>query len=780
MILTGLSSAQAAELLAKHGRNELASLPSRPLRRFLAKLWGPVPMMLEATAILEATLARWSEVSIIGTLLLLNGIISFLTEDHARIAMELLRAHLTIMARVLRDGSWREIPARELVPGDVIRIRVGDVLAADLQVLEGEVLIDRAALTGESLPVSIGPSVDAFAGSIVKRGEATGKVLATGVGTKFGRTAQLVATRGRRSNLSILVVRIVRALLVFDSVLVVLILGYAALGAIPFRDAVLFAAALLIAAVPVALPATFTLAAAVGSLDLTRRGIFVTHLPSIEDAAVMDVLCCDKTGTLTENRLRLGAVHANVGFSARSVIALAAACSDASTQDPLDLAILAAVEGPPLERTAYVPFDPSTKRAEATIRFEGDRIRATKGAPGVLAALVLNPGEWATVVNELAADGSRVLAVAVSDPAPGTGMRLAGFIGLRDSLRSDTRLAIDELRQLGVRIKMVTGDGRATAAAVARELGLKGAVLDAPEMLGVAEDVTESFEGYDIIAGVYPEGKYTLVNQLQKAGHVVGMTGDGVNDAPALRTADVGIAVANATDVAKAAAAIVLTRPGLASLPLVVQSGRRIYQRMLTYTLNKLVKTIHVSAFLTAGLFLLGDFVVRPRHVLLLLLANDLVTMSLATDRVQPSTRPDSWNVGALLRSSIPLALLWSILTLGAVLAARHALHLNLPEVQTVGFLALVATAQANVYLLRVRTSGWGSRPSPAMLGGTTLAILGSATLAGTGTLTTRLPILYVAVIFGGTAAVFALMMMARGLHHNRFATSHAAIVADG
>lgn len=755
---TGLTSAQAAALLAKDGMNELPSQPRRLVRRLLAKLWGPVPLMLEASAILEAILGRWSEVYIIAALLLLNGIIGFVTEERARRALELLQSNLTITARVLRDSTWQALPARQLVLGDVVRVRVGDVLAADMRILDGELLVNRAALTGESLPVSCRSQELAFAGSTIKTGEATAKVTATGVRTKFGRTAELLATTQRRSNLAKLVLRIVRALLVFDGVLVVLILGYAWHGSLPLHEAVLFAAALLIAAVPVALPATFTLAAAVGSLELTRQGIFVTHLPSIEDAAAMDVLCCDKTGTLTENRLSVGEVRVESGISQRRVLAFAATCSDVATQDPIDLAILAAVEGAPFERLAFVPFDPATKRSEATVRIGEQNVRVMKGAPSVLAAMVQQPGPWADVVQELAADGSRILAVAVEEPGPTAGPRILGYIGLRDSPRRDSRHVIEELRHLGVRLQMVTGDGVATAEAVARELGLGDKVIDASAALSLP------MASYDVIAGVYPEGKHALIAELQRAGHVVGMTGDGVNDAPALRKADVGIAVANATDVAKAAAAIVLTRPGLASIALVVQTGRRIYQRMLTYTLNKLVKTLHISLFLTLGLLWLKDFVVQPRHILLLLLANDLVTMSIATDRVLPSPHPDRWDTAALLRGSLPIALFWTAVSLAIVFASRHWLHLQSPQVQTMAFLVLVATAQASVYLVRARTAQQGSWPSPLMLGGTALSVLGTAALAVTGTLTAQLPIGQVAGVFVLTALLGAAVHGARSL----------------
>ncbi len=760
----GLTSAQAAALLAQYGTNELPCRKRRPLWRLLGKFWGAVPLMLEVSAVLEGLLGRWNEVFIIAALLVVNAVVSFLTEDRAQRAMELLRSHLTMMARVLRDGSWREASARELVPGDVVRIRVGDVLSADVCVREGELLLNQAALTGESLPVPSRGGDAAFAGSIVLQGEATAEVTATGVATKFGRTAELVAASHRRSNLSALVLRIVRALLIFDLLLVAVILAFAWFGSMPFRGALLFAAALLIAAVPVALPATFTLAAAVGSLDLTKRGIFVTHLPSIEDAAAMDVLCCDKTGTLTENRLTVASVHANAGYSERVLLVFAAACSDISTQDPLDLAILSAAEAAPFERCSFVPFSPTTKRSEASIRFGGKTLRLLKGAPSVLATLTQSSEDWRQEVDRLAADGSRVLAVAASVPDSETELRLAGFIALRDVLRPDSRAALEALHRLGVQLKMVSGDGIATAAAVARNLGLGQKLLDA------STHTAENLQDYDVIAGIYPEGKHTLVTELQQAGHVVGMTGDGVNDAPALRQADVGIAVANATDVAKAAAALVLTTPGLSSVALVIENGRRIYQRMLTYTLNKLVKTVHVSIFLTVGLLWLRDFVVRPRHVLLLLLCNDLVTMSIATDRVQPSPHPDRWDVGALLRASLPLALFWTVFTLAAVLCAQKLWHLSLPAVQTVAFLALVFSAQANVYLVRMRTSGWGSQPAPLMLGGTALALLGASALAATGTLTARIPVVYVAALFIATALVLALMQGTRSLHHRRFA----------
>jgi H+-transporting ATPase len=713
--LKGLTSADAARRLSEFGPNAIPEPRPHPVLAFLAKFWAPVPWMLEATIVLELALGKHAEALIIAALLVFNAAVSLLQESRAQNALAMLRGRLEVRARVLRDARWRMVAARELVVGDVIHIRLGDLVPADVRLVSGEVLLDQSALTGESLPVEAAASGPAFAGTIVRRGEATCEVTATGARTRFGRTAELVGQARMVSHLEAIIFAIVKYMVALDGVLVTLMLAVSIARGVALGDIIPYALILLVASVPVALPATFTLATALGSLELVRSGVLATRLSAIEEAAGMDLVCSDKTGTITENRLAVAALQPYPPFSEADLLAAGAFASDDATQDPIDVAILAAarareVDTRPARRVEFVPFEPATKLSEAVFERDGARMRAIKGAPQAVAQRAGSGPNLAADVERLAANGYRVLAVATGrDGAP----RLAGLIALEDPPRKDSRALIGSLGELGVRVVMVTGDGVATARAVASEVGIGdrpcGRDVLAP---GAPLDITVC----DVFAGVFPEDKYRLVRLLQGAGHIVGMTGDGVNDAPALKQAEVGIAVANATDVAKAAASVVLTNPGLSDVLAAVRTSRRIYQRMLTYTLNKIIKTIEIAVFLSLGVMLTGDLIITPLLVVLLLFANDFVTMSIATDRVGYSRRPDRWRIGTLVECGAALAALMLALSFSVFYAGRLWLGLGLPQLQTLVFVTLVFTGQGNVYLVRERGPFWRSRPSAWMV----------------------------------------------------------------
>jgi H+-transporting ATPase len=745
----GLTAAQAAERLQQYGANRVEEPRRHPALAMLSKLSGPVPWMLEASLALEAVLRKWTEAVIIAALLVVNAILAFSQEQRAHDALLLLRRRLTVTARVKRDGRWTQVRAEDVVPGDVLHIRMGDLVPADLRLLDGDVLLDESSLTGESAPVEARAASPAYSGAVVRRGEATGIVTATGSRSFFGRTAELVQRAKSASHLERLVVGIVKYLIVLDAALAAAVAVVALGRSVPVLEVVTFVLMLLVASVPVALPATFTLASALGATELASRGVLVTRLPAIEEAAAMQVLCSDKTGTLTENRLSLAAVRRLSCDGDPELLRLGALASDDATQDPLDLAILRAAdergERERVERLRFVPFDPATKRAEAVVRLRDRVVRVVKGAPQTVAALADHPPDLEGAVGELASSGHRVLAVAAG--REGGPLRIAGLLGFIDPPRSDSRALLDGLQKLGVRVVMVTGDAVATARAVARQLGIGDRVCTR-EALGHPLDC-------DVLAGVLPEDKYHLVRVLQRAGHVVGMTGDGVNDAPALKQAEVGIAVDSAADVAKAAASVVLTQPGLAGVVAAVDAGRRIYQRMLTYTLNKIIKTIEISLFLSIGFFITGVLVTTPRLILLLLLTNDLVTMSIARDRVSPSPRPDRWNVRSLVTSAGGLAIAWLAFSFGTFLVGRYAVHLAIPSLQTLAFLVLVFGGQANVYLVRERRHFWCSRPSAWMLAATVADVLFVTVLAGAGVLTAPVPL---AVVVVSLLSAFAFM----------------------
>jgi len=591
---SGLTTQQAEQLRAQYGSNAVAEEREHPLRALASKFWAPVPWMLEIAVVLEILLNKDIEAGVIAGLLLFNAVLSFGQERHAQRALALLRRRLTIQIRVRRDGVWQRFPAESLVPGDLVHLRVGDMVPADSKISSGNVLVDHSAVTGESTPTDTGAGETVFTGGLIKRGEATAVVTATGSRTYFGKTAELVRQAKAAGHLQGMIFTVVKYLVAVDVVLTILVLIYARNVGIGMGDILPFCLMLLVASIPVALPATFTLASALGTQELAQRGVLICRLSAIEEAAAMDALATDKTGTLTKNELSVAELMAIAPYSETDVIRFASLASDEATQDPIDLAILAYNRQLGLSTADYkiqkfVPFDPSTKSSEAFAQQGEDTLRVVKGAPSAVAAIV-GVSQFPEA-EKLAVDGYRVLAVAAG---PEKATTIVGFIALLDTPRGDSAQFVASLQNLGVRILMITGDGVATARTVAAQIGISGQACPSDRLHQDAQAVVTECS---IFAGVFPEDKFRLVQALQHAGHVVGMTGDGVNDAPALKQAEVGVAVANATDIAKAAASIVLTSPGLGNILSAVETSRRIYQRMLTYTLNKIIKTIEIAVF---------------------------------------------------------------------------------------------------------------------------------------------------------------------------------------
>jgi H+-transporting ATPase len=737
---TGLSSQEAAQRLKQYGPNAVAEEKRHPVLIFLRKFWAPVPWMLEITVILELYLGKDVEAIVIGLLLVFNAILSYVQENRAQGALALLRQQLTVQSRVLRDDHWQLLPAQDLVPGDFIHLRMGDLVPADVNLTEGQIEMDQSALTGESVPVEGGIGHQAFAGAVVKRGEASGEVTATGAKTNFGKTTELVRTAKTASHLEEIILSIVKYLIIADIGLVVIVVLYAVFSHIAWPDILPFALIILVASVPVALPATFTLATALGASELARNGVLVTRLSAIEEAAAMSILASDKTGTLTENRLTLGSVHAYPPHSDDEVLLWGVLASEERTQDPLDMAILAAAREKRQKSEDIIlhvtPFDPASKRAEALVRHpNGTTMQVVKGAPLTIAALAGAGAEIEKDVSGLAAKGYRILAVA-SGPEGGP-LQLAGLLALQDAPRADSQALVHELNDLGVRVLMVTGDDSLTAKAIAEQVGIRGSTCDSMSLHGQVS--AESLQ-CNIFAGVFPEDKFNLVQALQSTGQIIGMTGDGVNDAPALKQAEVGIAVASATDVAKAAASLVLTTPGLSNILEAVKTSRRIYQRMLTYTLNKIIKTFQIALFLSFGFIFTGEFVVTPLLIVLLLFANDFVTMSISTDNVSYSNKPDRWRVRTLMQVAFILAIPALILSFAFLYASNNLFHLPLAQMQTLMFVMLVFTGQINVYLVRERRHFWKSIPSRWMILGTLLDVIVVSILATQGFLMTAIP----------------------------------------
>ncbi len=736
----GLSNAEADARLKASGPNALPEPASHPLLLLLRKFWAPVPWMLEATVVLELVLGKRTEALVIAALLLFNGFLSLLQERKATNALALLRKSLPVRARVMRDGKWNVIDSKEIVVGDAIYLRMGDIIPADAQIADGHISVDQSTLTGESQPIDLTGGQTAHAGATVVRGEASAEVIAIGGNTSFGKTAELVSAAKTVSHLQAIIFRIVKYLVILDLALVAALVIFAGATGLPLRDMIPFGLILLIASVPAALPATFTLATALGSIELTRAGVLVTRLSAIEEAAAMDILLSDKTGTLTENRLSVKETVAYAPSSASDLMRLAAYASDAGNQDPIDLAILRSCSESGIhisedQRTRFLPFDPATKVSEAFVSDKDLALHAVKGYPDSVAAKATPDTAWHADFQRLAGKGYRVIAVASG--SVGQTLRLTGLIAFEDPPRSDSKELVSRLQNLGVRVVMITGDSSATAVSVAATVGIGSRLCQIATTHAIDPSQLNSC---DIFAGVYPEDKVALVRAAQAQGHICGMTGDGVNDAPALKQAETGIAVANATDVAKAAASLVLTTPGLADIVAAIEVSRRIYQRMLTYTLNKIIKTIEIALFLTSGVMLTRSFVITPFLIVLLLFTNDFVTMSIATDNVSPSPHPDRWDIRSLMLTAGSLASLLLLFSLTVFFVARNVIHFQLAQLQTLVFVMLVFSGQGVVYLVRERRHFWHSRPSRLLLISTSVDVAIVSTLAIRGVLMTALP----------------------------------------
>jgi H+-transporting ATPase len=751
----GLTSGEVRTELAKYGPNAMPDTAIRPLRMALAKFWAPVPWMLEAAVILQLVLHEYIEAAVIGALLVFNAALGFFQEGRAQATLAALKSRLALTASVRRDGAWKNIPATELVPGDTVKLSVGRVVAADVKLAEGSVLLDQSMLTGESVPIEAGPGLPTYAGALVRRGEAVAIVTATGANTKFGRTAELVRTAHVESTQQKTVVRVVRNLAIFNGGIIVLLVTYAHARNMPIGEIIPLVLTAVLASIPVALPATFTLAAAVGAKALARLGVLPTRLSAVDEAATLDVLCSDKTGTLTLNELAVTAVCPERGFDEARVLAMAALTSSDGGQDPVDTAIRsAAAKGSTTslpKLTKFVPFDSATKMSEATaVDANGGALRAVKGAFAAVIKLTEPITTAAAMAHELEKKGFRVLAVAVGTPAP---MRLAGMIALSDQPRADAGEFIKNLKDLGVRTVMVTGDAPATAAIIARTVGLDGAICPPGP---IPESVRP--ENFAVFAGVLPEDKYHLVKAFQKTGHTVGMCGDGANDAPALRQAQMGIAVSTATDVAKSAAGIVLTKPGLEGVVSAVKEGRVTFQRILTYSLNSVTKKIVQVLFLAVGLIITGHAILTPMLMVIIMITGDFLGMSLTTDNVRPSPTPSAWRVGNLTLAGVFMGIAELLFCTAVLAIGKFRLSLGIEALQTLAFVLIVFGNQATTYTNRTRTRLWSTRPSFWLILSSVIDLLIASTLANRGIAMAPLPL----VVVGGTfaaAVVFAFLV---------------------
>ncbi|MEO8747356.1 MAG: plasma-membrane proton-efflux P-type ATPase [Rhodanobacter sp.] len=734
----GLTEAEAQARLAKYGPNEIEDKQANPFLKFLGYFWGPIAWMIEAAVILSAVVRHWPDFFIILLLLIANALVGFWEEHQAGNAIAALKADLAIKARVQRDGKWINPPARELVPGDVIRLRLGDIVPADARLFEGDPIeADQSALTGESLPVERKTGDAVFSGSIVRQGEINALVYGTGLNTYFGKTASLVAEAHTVSHFQKAVLKIGNYLIVLAVALVALIIAVAIYRGDPILTTVQFALVLTVAAIPVAMPTVLSVTMAVGARILAREKAIVSKLVAIEELAGVDVLCSDKTGTLTQNKLTLGDPFCVGGTTPGQLILAGALASRADNNDTIDLAVLGGVKGEDALRAFeiihFTPFDPVHKRTEASVKGrDGKVFKVTKGAPQVIMALAANPDQVKTAVDEavngFAARGFRSLGVArAEDDGP---WQFIGVLPLFDPPREQARATIATARTMGVKVKMVTGDALAIAREMAGNLGLGTHILDAAglgdskktESAGVAQ----SIEDADGFAQVFPEHKFHIVDVLQKRGHIVGMTGDGVNDAPALKKADCGIAVSGATDAARAAADIVLTTPGLSVIIAAIKESRKIFQRMNSYAIYRIAETLRVLLFMTAAILFFNFYPLTAVMIVMLALLNDGAILSIAYDNVHFRNEPEAWNMRLVLGVATALGVTGVMSSFGLFYLGERVFHLDRAHIQTLMYLKLSVAGHLTIFLTRTRGPFWSIRPAKILW----LAVLGTQILA--------------------------------------------------
>jgi len=705
--------------------------------------------------LLQLGLHEYAQAAIVFALLVFNAVLGYVQSTRAEATLAALKGRLALNAPVRRDGIWTIGAAAALVKGDLIKLSLGGVVAADASIVSGEVLLDQSMLTGESLPVEAGAGAHAFAGALIRRGEAIATVTATGSRTKFGHTADLIRTAHVVSSQQRAVLGVVRNLAIYNGIAVLALLAYSLHLGLSAADIVSLVLTAVLASIPVALPATFTLASAVGARHLAALGVLPTRLSAVDEAGSIDVLCCDKTGTLTQNALKVTAIRPLAGFDEAHVLAFAALASSDGGPDPVDAAIRLSAgtqrvrDLPALLR--FVPFDAKSKMSEAVVR-SGPREpeqRAIKGAFATVTLLAAAEPGAAEQAHALEQNGYRVLAVAFG---PAGALRLAGLIALSDPPRADAKALVAELGTLGIRTIMLTGDAATTAGIVASEVGLAGPIFSGASLSKTTP------ERYAVYAGVLPEDKYSLVQAFQKSGNIVGMCGDGANDAPALRQAQMGIAVATGTDVAKYAAGIVLTTSGLAGIVSAVKEGRITFQRVLRYTLNSIMKKSMMVVFLAVGLIMTGHAVLTPMLMVLLMVIGDFLAMSLTTDNVRPSRTPNTWRIGALTVGGVAIGACLLLYCIALLWYGAFRLHLGTGELQTLAFLGIAFGSQATIYAIRDRHHLWPLPPSRLLLLSSTCDVAISVGLAVGGFLMSPLPWIVVASVLV-TAAVFGIVL---------------------
>ncbi len=763
----GLAGYEAGKRLRIFGHNEIMERKKNPFLEYLLRYWGPMPWLLELAMALSFLLKHYAEGIIIFSLLTVNAVIGHLHARGSKKAVELLKKKLAIKAKVLRDGKWAAKEAREIVPGDIVAVRLGDIVPADARIISGGLSVDESALTGESLPKETRESDIIYSGSIVRRGEARCAVVNTGAHTYFGKTAELVKIAKPISHQEEVMMAIVRYMMYLGIASLVLILTYGLIMRLEEHIITILTLAVifLMGAVPVALPAVLTIVQAVGAMELAKKGAVVTRLDSIEDAASIDVLCLDKTGTITQNKLSVTDSIPFSGYTKEDVVTIAALASQEEGMDIIDIAVIEYAKGMGVgfnayEQISYTPFDPSIKKTEAIIRVDAKRFKAVKGATQIVISICReidkeDMGKADRIIEEFSRKGYRIIAVARSEGDDLDNLKLAGLLPLSDPPRPDSKSMIEQARKLGIKLLMLTGDNVVIAKEIARQSGIGGNIIRLADIGDLSEEeqvkIVEESDGF---AEIYPEDKYRIVKLLQSRGHMVGMTGDGVNDAPALKQAEMGIAVSNSTDVAKASASVVLTEPGVSVIINAVTISRQTYQRMLTWVINKVTKVIEFVGLMTVGFFWLRKLVLSLLGMSLLVFANDFITMSLATDNVEHTRNPNKWNVKKIILASLIPGMLLVAGDMIVILTGIKYFHLEWEKLRTLVMLNLVFNSQFRVLIVRERRHFWSSRPGRELLILSATTIIGFVLLGVYGVFVPSLTLFQVLAVLGFSALV--------------------------
>jgi H+-transporting ATPase len=721
----GLTSNEVSKRLEKYGPNEITEKKINPIRKFLGYFWGPIPWMIEAAVVISAAIGHWADFGIILLLLMLNAVVGFWQENKADNAIELLKQRLALNARVLRDGNWKQMAARQLVPGDVIRIRLGDIIPADVKLFDGDYLsVDQSALTGESLPVDKHVSDIGYSGSVVRQGEMNALVVNTGLNTYFGKTTELVEEAKTESHFQKAVIRIGDYLIALAVTLVAVIVLVSL-----FRDQNIitimqFALVLTVAAIPAALPAVLSATMALGAIALAKKEAIVSKLVSIEEMAGMDILCADKTGTITKNELTIGDITPFSDFKENDLLLFGALASREEDKDPIDDAFIGktkevnevAKKLSDYKVTDFKPFDPVAKRTMASVEYKDTQFKVAKGAPQVIMGLV---GDQESIkskvdksVEEFADKGYRALGVARTEPSSNK-WRFVGLVALFDPPREDSAKTIETAKSMGINVKMVTGDHLAIAKEIAGKVNLGDNILIPSDFADKTDRKTQQLvEDADGFAQVFPEHKFDIVEDLQDRGHIVGMTGDGVNDAPALRKANAGIAVAGATDAAKSAADIVLTSEGISVIIDAIRESRRIFARMNSYSKYRIAETIRVILFITLSILVFQFYPVTALMIVLLAILNDLPIITIAYDNVLESDKPKKWNMRTVLGIATVLGGFGVMSTFGALYIGLKIFALDLAVLQSFIYLKLSVAGHLTLFMARTESHFWSIRPA--------------------------------------------------------------------